>query len=533
MYDDDKVSIYPIQCKYDYNYKVQKDVFRRLNNITFFKINSVKEVKEGEERRKMTIHKVEFPYDSTHKELFFQLENFKYINIGKNISIGLFLVYFILLIVFKIHFKIPNFAGIEEDFFNYIFIGTTFLLYNFICFLQRYLSYSVIKNTTDNVYKKNSIEYFSKSFLNKLWCSIKKYLAITSCGEVINLISPDLFFSKFFKHELTKNEVSNDNSPNELYYSIGKNGESYSNIEWCRIKIERKFFIEWTNWLNIIITVLSVIISVSLFYFGSEKSILIISIWFLIFRVISRGIEISIAFYSDVVQVQSQVFKKATGTRYTGEVIHQGDKHDINEYIMRYKNGIVCEFYEEENIVYIDKFKSSILRSEARISLAMHTLIELFYLYSAIYILCDWSYGLDNKLEVISPLKALLISMSLGVFNISYSMDYNNLILGVIHVSQVFLSVILILLSLAQYLSKSDNINENEYENRLYSYVYLNTMKEKNKLIDYYHSNDVIKASSNLKTYNNLSEIILEIGETENSVVELHFKNKGNDIKKE
>lgn len=82
----------------------------------------------------------------------------------------------------------------------------------------------------------------------------------------------------------------------------------------------------------------------------------------------------------------------------------------------------------------------------------MHTLVELFYLYSAIYIFCDWAYVLDNRLEVISPLKSLLISMSLGVFNISYSMDYNNLIIGIIHVSQVFLSVI-ILLSLAQYLS--------------------------------------------------------------------------------
>ncbi|EON72592.1 hypothetical protein H131_10643 [Lysinibacillus sphaericus OT4b.31] len=106
------------------------------------------------------------------------------------------------------------------------------------------------------------------------------------------MVSPDLFFSKFFKHELTKNKVSKDNSQNELYYSIGKNGENYSNIEWCEIKIERKFFIEWTNWLNILITVLSVIISVSLFYFCSENSILIMLIWFLIFRMISRVIEI-------------------------------------------------------------------------------------------------------------------------------------------------------------------------------------------------------------------------------------------------
>ncbi|MFY0517835.1 hypothetical protein ACOMCU_08375 [Lysinibacillus sp. UGB7] len=487
----------------------------------------------------MAIHKVEFPYDSTHKELFFRLENFKWINICKNISIVFFVIYFTILISFKIHYKIPKIAEIEEDFFNFILIGTTFLLYNFICFLQRYISYSVIKKATNDIYQINKRNLYI-SFFYVLWSSSKKYFSFKSWREVLNflknLVSPDLFFSKFFKHELTKNKVSKDNSQNELYYSIGKNGENYSNIEWCKIKIERKFFIEWTNWLNILITVLSVIISVSLFYFCSENSILIILIWFLIFRMISRGIEISIAFYSDVVQVQSQVFKKSTGKVYSGEVFHQNDKYDINNHILRCNNGVICEFYGEEltkNIVYIDKFKSSILRSEARISLAMHTLVELFYLYSAIYIFCDWAYGLDNRLEVISPLKSLLISMSLGVFNISYSMDYNNLIIGIIHVSQVFLSVVLILLSLAQYLSKSDNINENEYENRLYSYVYLNTKKKKNKLNDYYHSNDGIKTSNNLKTYNNLSEIIVEVGETDNSVVELHFKNKGNDMKNE
>lgn len=487
--------------------------------------------------KKMAIHKVEFPYDSNHKELFFQLENYKWINLCKNISIGFFVFYFIIFTGFRSHFNIPNVKVVKEDFFNCILIGIAFLLYNFICFLQRYISYFVINKTTNDIYQISKGNLFL-SFFYVLWSSSKKYVSFKSLSEVLNLIknlvSPDLFFSKFFKHELTRNKVNKECACTEIYYSIGKSGETYSNIEWCKIKIERKFFIEWTNWFNIIITVLSVIISVRLFYFGSEKSILIISIWFLIFRMISRGIEISIAFYSDVVQVQSQVFKKSTGKVYSGEIIHQNDKYDINNHILRCNNGVICEFYEEElieNIVYIDKFKSSILRSEARISLAMHTLVELFYLYCAIYIFCDWSYGLDNNYEVMSPLNSLLISMSLGVFNISYSMDYN-LILGIIHVSQVFLSVILILLSLAQYLSKSDNINENEYENKLYSYVYLNTMKKKNKLIDHYHSNDVVQVSSNLKTYNNLGEVIVEVGETENTVIELHFKNKENDFTK-
>ncbi len=480
----------------------------------------------------MAIHKVEFPYDSSHKELFFQLEKFKWINVCKNISICFFVVYFIIFLGFKNHFNLPGVKVVEEDFFNFILIGITLLFYNFICFLQRYISFSVIKKTTNKIYQISNGNLFL-SFFNVLCSSFKKYSSIKSWREGINLIknlvSPDLFFSKFFKHELTRNEVSKENACTERYYSIGKSGEIYSNIEWCKIKIERKFFIEWTNWSNIIITVLSVIISVRLFYFSSSKSILIISIWFLIFRLISRGIEISIAFYSDVVQVQSQVFKKSKGKVNSGEVIHQNDKYDINNHICRRNNDVICNFFEEElteNIVYIDKFKSSILRSEARISLAMHTLVELFYLYSAIYIYCDWAFILDNNIEVMSPLNALLISMSLGVFNISYSMDYNNLIMGVIHVSQVFLSVILILLSLAQYLSKSDNINENEYENRLYSYVYLNAMKKKNKLIDQYHSNDVVQVSSNLKTYNNFSEVIVEVGETENTVIELHFRNK-------
>ncbi|WP_217581545.1 hypothetical protein [Lysinibacillus sp. GbtcB16] len=55
----------------------------------------------------------------------------------------------------------------------------------------------------------------------------------------------------------------------------------------------------------------------------------------------------------------------------------------------------------------------------------------------------------------------LLFSSSLGLFNISYD-AYQNIILAFLHTSQIVLSAVLILLSIAQYIGTDNTLSKEE-----------------------------------------------------------------------
>jgi len=179
-------------------------------------------------------------------------------------------------------------------------------------------------------------------------------------------------------------------------------------------------------------------------------------------RLISRGLEISIAFYKDIVKVDSKLFLQV-------DVIKDNtEKNQIRILNSKYING----------------FKSSLLREGARLSLAVHSLLELFitfalafYLLFNILSLLDESYFLTNssnpsieielrdekiyikrineeEISISAPnyVETFLFSSSLGLFNISY-VTYQNILISILHFYQVLLSAILILLSIARYLN--------------------------------------------------------------------------------
>jgi len=242
----------------------------------------------------------------------------------------------------------------------------------------------------------------------------------------------------------------------EKYYSV-EDGMLISNLEWSLIKIQRKYLIERTNWANLNATIMLFFIALLIMNFGGNEYANLFLITFLSLRLISRLFEVGLAFYGDVAKVNSKVFHSNV------ENIKESEKWDYEKKI---------EFIS--NSIFIPEFKSSLIRSEGRISLAVHTLMEFIVLYSIFYVFIDLIIDFDSK-NLFGPLHSLLYSASLGFFNISYG-SYDNIFLGLIHVSQVIISVILILLSLAQYLGKSRDVTNEE--NELYRYVHINRNKD-------------------------------------------------------
>ncbi|WP_249650858.1 hypothetical protein, partial [Lysinibacillus sp. D4A3_S15] len=52
----------------------------------------------------------------------------------------------------------------------------------------------------------------------------------------------------------------------ETYYTKEEDEMGISSQDWNQIKIERKYFIEWSNWKNISITVTFCVVSLILIY---------------------------------------------------------------------------------------------------------------------------------------------------------------------------------------------------------------------------------------------------------------------------
>ncbi|NOG28993.1 hypothetical protein [Lysinibacillus fusiformis] len=277
------------------------------------------------------------------------------------------------------------------------------------------------------------------------------------------LFSPDLFYANFFKFYIKQNILYNLNYKK---YSTYKDDKDITPNQWNAIKIDYSSFISKSNWLNVIISIGLSLIFVFLTLLKDLDSIpcLQILLSIILFRILSRGIEISIAFYKDIVRVDSKLFISLEST------YNNSDNPLIDS---EYFNG----------------FKSSLLRQSARLSLAVHSLIELFITYALAYFLLfnllsniDSSFFIkdsqdllllknevsesmsltviDESLSISAPsfIEMLFFSSSLGLFNISYG-AYQNILLAILHFSQILLSAVLILLSIAQYISNDKTLS--------------------------------------------------------------------------
>lgn len=439
--------------------------------------------------------------EAIFKDLNSQSKKF---NTCKNLVILSFLLVVVLLSVNMFFFKIEsdNFENIIR-FSGWLFVS--YILYLVIVILSKRMIYKQIVSATNE--KSNAPN-------SPNWSCWKRILI---------LIFPDYYTSKYYKEKI---EYRYNDESSKIFFKIDRNNklplERFSNL-----KVEKKFFIEWSNWINIEISICGVLLlfysviaedfPIIILFFTSL--ILIIFIWFIkckllyivfavylimlfislvlpdvlndyivfylvVFRFFSRSVEIILSFYKDVAQKSSKIIYKE---------ISNGDKYKYEEKFLENGNEEV-QFLK---VHFINDIKTSLLMSSGRLSLAIHTLIEIIILCSGIYFVLEYndnSLNEDNKIVVldiqksdsfeakiegtikfeveemteITPFNSLLFSASLGVFNYSFDPS-KNIFWKLIHVTQVFVSVVLILLSIAQYLG--DNKKLDEYEERFYRSV--------------------------------------------------------------
>lgn len=297
------------------------------------------------------------------------------------------------------------------------------------------------------------------------WSKNLLYRRIRKTSKKINLIkprvrmyfmSPDGFFSKYYKDELEKDlyekmiflENYKDYYTKEVKERVSGEAKNFKyglSLEaWNLVKIERKFFIEWSNWLNCIFSILLCTATFLWIYFVSASVYSIIFFFsLLVYRLFSRGIEIALSFYQDVVNKRAKII---------------------------YRKGKAYK--------YVLNFKSSLIRSRGRLSLAIHSLIELTFLYSSLYFINSILTDTFEKV-VLTPFNSLLFSASLGVFNFSFNYADSYLLFpqSILHISQILLSVVLILLSIAQYVGANDDLSKIDEE----LYLKVELKKEQNR----------------------------------------------------
>lgn len=157
----------------------------------------------------------------------------------------------------------------------------------------------------------------------------------------------------------------------------------------------KRKFIQCSNWLNITITILLCII---VFIYRTEVPIFVML--FFVYRLISRCAEITYAFYNDIVDDREKT--------------------------------------------------SSITRSE-RISLAIHSFFEVIILYGFIYYLF-FEIGPSGDNQFIS---SLIYSITVSTFNFQFR-ECDELVFKYVVLTQVIVSLNLVVLSLASYLGSKD-----------------------------------------------------------------------------
>ena len=304
---------------------------------------------------------------------------------------------------------------------------------------------------------------------------------------LILIFSPDLFWANIYKGKLKNYNLAIDIPPPLVI--IDNDGIDVKN--WNTIKILFQNFIIKSNWLNVCISIIITLVITIFIVWQTPVKIGIGILQFLFIcvfiRLVSRGLEIALAFYKDVVKVDSKLFFEVK--------IEKNKAKDSNTY------SIVAI----QRTKYINGFKSSLLREGTRLSLAVHSLLELFITFGLAFFLLfnilsilDESYffptsnsfSLEIESNHINPTKedikitstadisisapsyveAFLFSSSLGLFNISY-VTYQNILISILHFYQVLLSAILILLSIARYINNDKTLSPQD--ERLYEIVAL------------------------------------------------------------
>jgi hypothetical protein len=337
------------------------------------------------------------------------------INLQKNIFIILLLL--VLLINTVNGF---NFNTLKEVKFLNISILNWIVGY-FISFVVAYvLHYVVYRITLKSLNRIRNIISFGNCFSG--------FVPVLFSKKILFFITPDYMFAGYFK-ELLGERFNQDycdkrGNPNRTYHNYKgrdikceyfKDSQEFE----CEVherKRRRKLFILCSNWANIILVsvlTMAIILANPQGMVGSFFKECIFTT--IILHTFSRIIEITYAFYHDVVS-----------SRMTRDL-------EIGE-------------------------KYSTLKRGNRISLAVHSYLEVALLFAIIYYVEPSMIGnakADHFFE------SLLYSFSVSAFNFSFDRGFTKF--GeFFHVIQVFTNITLVVLSIANYLGMEDKMSQYE-----------------------------------------------------------------------
>ncbi|WP_249205862.1 hypothetical protein [Bacillus paranthracis] len=430
----------------------------------------------------------------------------KYEGILHKCKVG-FLFVFILFFIFCFSYKEVQVGphSFEEVFSWKLIIGALVARIIF-SYVSRYLIYIMVESVYKNRIKENQVKKNSDSFT---------ILGVIK-ASIILILSPDLSAAKFFKnkfHEFVKNnkdklhEHSNFEGEDPLLKAEGQDsvqgedlllkaeskglcktrsidsetknecGKNYIDKDdlciQCNdsLKFMTKFHVKFSNWYNLVI---SIFLAVAVIFIGIHgnysypKGIIYTLFILLLLRLVSRTIEIAKAFYDDVVQVGVRIYNK------------------------------------KNEKVYLHDWKNTYIRKPLRISLAIHSLLELVLMFTCAYILTFIMFGnqigfqdkeseKSFKHEMVTEVKSeqnitkvyiekesssskindyivegkvyefFVYAVSICFFNISY-INYGVPLWNILHVWQVTMSMVLIILCIAAYFGRSDDMYKRESE---------------------------------------------------------------------
>lgn len=262
-------------------------------------------------------------------------------------------------------------------------------------------------------------------------------------GQLIkSIFSPDYFWAEFFKRRIG--------------YSISDSIMiDLETLEYTRLV--KKFYIERANWLNLNLSLAASSILFILFYNSSTLYGLtpIICIFLVLNRLISRSIEILFAFYNDVVNNREKIFysKNRSFMTFNGDVLS-------NNFIDLPRSQRILDLAEQR--IYIHPWKNTILLSNSRTSLALHSLLELTIIYAVFYFLLS---GLSHYHYLLTPpneLQEKLGVMKFLIYSISNAVTLPEIkplnYWAIAQAFQLLPSIVLLIMSLAYYLGKDNDI---------------------------------------------------------------------------
>jgi hypothetical protein len=308
-----------------------------------------------------------------------------------------------------------------------------FILSSLIAYLLHRDSYKRIIKAVQSIQDEDERNK-TKHSLNKDTTSNKKRLLLILKSSLLWLFSPDYFYALSFKNKICDEhkhiKCSNNTCPSDCYVDT----DGICLLAWDTIKIKMKYFVIFSNWNNVILSSIIAIITVLSWGYNNGITDLLFSI--IIFRVISRFLEISIAFFKDVVRVDDKLF--------------------IRE--------------DDQDTIYIHRWKNTFLLKSGRISLAIHSIVEVIILFSLIYYFIYNTAGDQKDIKTmignnndLNFINFFLLSASVSFLNFSYT-SFCNIFWSVAHVSQVILSLVLISLSIASYIGLDSNLLERDLQ---------------------------------------------------------------------